>query len=255
MKVILKQDVVNLGEEGDVCEVARGYARNYLVPQGYAMLYNRANMTLIEGRRNAIEQRKEDKRKAALEISERLAEEELLFSMNAGENGKLFGAVTSAMIAEELAKKGIVVERKKVDVPDGTIKAVGKYKVGLKLYGDKEAEIKVNVVAANAPQRSTASSERPTAADRVAPTETESAEGATAEVAPDEVTGQRAESAEEPLPGGDSATEVAEAAETEAAGTEAAEAETAETETTGAEAAETEAAEAADPEADEKRSS
>ncbi len=152
MKVILKQDVLNLGEEGDVCEVARGYARNYLVPQGFAMLYNRANVAQIEARRAAIEQRKGEKRKAAQEISERLTEQELVFNMNAGESGKLFGAVTSAMIVEELGKQDVVVERKNVDIPEGTIKSVGTHKVGVKLYGDKETEITVRVSAANAPQ-------------------------------------------------------------------------------------------------------
>ena len=164
MKVILKQDVLNLGEEGDICDVARGYARNYLVPQGYAMLYNRSNIMRIEARRAAIEQRKEEKRKAALEISERLGEEELVFTMNAGDNGKLFGAVTAQMIVEELAKRDVVVERRKVDVPEGTIKSVGTYKVGVKLYGDKDAEVVVRVSAANAPQRAAEPQPAPEAA-------------------------------------------------------------------------------------------
>ncbi len=251
MKVILKQDVVNLGEEGDVCEVARGYARNYLVPQGYAMLYNRANMTLIEARRKAIEQRKEEKRKAALEISERLAEEELQFSMNAGENGKLFGAVTSAMIAEELAKKDIIVERKKVDVPDGTIKAVGKYKVGLKLYGDKEAEITVNVVAANAPKGTAASAERQSAESSAVSAATAGDEAAEAVEASGEVTAEAAASA--------ATAETAEAADggvslqEEQAATSSVE-ESDEQEEQASLEAESEAA-AADPDSDEERSS
>lgn len=176
MKVILKQDVLNLGEEGDICEVARGYARNYLVPQGYAMLYNRSNMMRIEARRAAIEQRKEEKRKAALEISERLGEEELVFMMNAGDNGKLFGAVTAQMIVEELAKRDVVVERKKVDVPEGTIKVVGTYKVGVKLYGDKDAEVTVRVVAANASQASTGESASEAPSDTAAASEAPAAD-------------------------------------------------------------------------------
>lgn len=217
MKVILKQDVLNLGEEGDICDVARGYARNYLVPQGYAMLYNRSNIMRIEARRAAIEQRKEEKRKAALEISERLGEEELVFTMNAGDNGKLFGAVTAQMIVEELAKRDVVVERRKVDVPEGTIKSVGTYKVGVKLYGDKDAEVVVRVSAANAPQRAAepqaqaqrapeAAGSEPNAQPEAAGSEPEQAGG---------VDGGAAEAAASEINGGAGAAD-AEAAETEA---------------------------------------
>src|SRR6056297_2295947 len=98
MKIILNEDVYNLGEEGDVCDVARGYARNYLIPKNLAVPSTRENIAIFESRRSAIESRKEEKRKAAQSAKERLEGMELVLPMNAGESGKLFGSVTAGMI-------------------------------------------------------------------------------------------------------------------------------------------------------------
>jgi large subunit ribosomal protein L9 len=147
MKVILKQDLSNLGEEGDVKVVADGYGRNYLIPKGIAVPYSKANVEIFKQKKNAIDARKEAKKKDALSLKEKLAGEEIKFAMPAGEKGKLFGAITSANIVEELAKLGISVERKKVDVPEHSIKMVGKYTVKVKLYGGETAELKVIVEA------------------------------------------------------------------------------------------------------------
>jgi large subunit ribosomal protein L9 len=152
MKVILNQDVPNLGEEGDVCEVARGYARNYLIPRGMVLLYNKRNSAAIEERRAAIERRKEEKRKAAMSTKERLESEELVFTMATGEKGKLFGSVSSQAIAERLERMGVDVERKKIDVPGGTIKALGSYTATVKLYGGEEAQLAVRVRSENEAQ-------------------------------------------------------------------------------------------------------
>jgi len=84
MKVILNHDVAGLGEEGDIRDVTNGYARNYLIPKKFALAYTKHNLTQIESRRAAIEQRKEEKRKEAMGIKERLESEELTFTMPAG---------------------------------------------------------------------------------------------------------------------------------------------------------------------------
>lgn len=145
MKIILSQDVANLGEEGDIKVVADGYARNYLIPKGMAVVCTRENQNNLEQKKAAIEKRKEEKKKAALGLKERLAGENLEISMPVGEKGKLFGAVTSQTIVDELNKLGIALEKRKVDVPDHAIKTVGSYTVGVKLYGGETAEINVEV--------------------------------------------------------------------------------------------------------------
>src|SRR6056297_1250061 len=147
MKIILNEDVYNLGEEGDVCDVARGYARNYLFPKQLAFPYTKENIANFESRRAAIEKRKEEKRQKALSLKERLDGKEVLITMNAGQSGKLFGSVTSTMIVEELLKEGIEVEKKKIDFKSQSVKMVGTYPVTVKLYENNEAELKLKVVS------------------------------------------------------------------------------------------------------------
>ena len=143
MKIILNEDVYNLGEEGDVCEVANGYARNYLLPQGLAVAFNRQNASIFEHKKEAIEKRKEEKRKAALDLKERLEGLSLAIKMPAGETGKLFGSVNNAVIADALEKEGVNIERKKIDVPSSSMKMIGKYTVLIKLYSGETAKIEV----------------------------------------------------------------------------------------------------------------
>jgi len=147
MKIILNEDVYNLGEEGDVCDVARGYARNYLFPKQLAFPHTKENIANFESRKASIERRKEDKRQQALSLKERLDGKEVVITMNAGQGGKLFGSVTSAMIVEELQKEGIEVEKKKIDFKSQSVKMVGTYPVTVKLYENNEAELKLKVVS------------------------------------------------------------------------------------------------------------
>ncbi|WP_422480855.1 50S ribosomal protein L9 [Pleomorphochaeta sp. DL1XJH-081] len=150
MKIILNQDVHNLGEEGDIVVVKDGYARNYLLPKGYAVLSNKANQALFASRAAAIEKRKEEKRKAAASLKDRLDEMSLTLAVSAGESGKLFGSVTNAMIQEALAKEGIEVERKRIEVATHAIKMVGSYSVKVRLYEGESAQVKIEVVSENA---------------------------------------------------------------------------------------------------------
>ncbi|MCF7944952.1 MAG: 50S ribosomal protein L9 [Spirochaetia bacterium] len=149
MKVILNKDVYNLGEEGDVCDVARGYARNYLLPQKLAVLHTNENISYFESRRGAIEKRKEEKRKLAKSLKERIEDTVLTIKMSAGDTGKLFGAVTNATISNALAKEGIEIERKNIDVPSNSIKMLGNSVVKVKLYESELADLQVQVVDEN----------------------------------------------------------------------------------------------------------
>lgn len=145
MKIILNQDVINLGEEGDVVVVKDGYARNYLLPQGLAVVHNRTNMAIVNSRAKAIEERKAVKRQASATLKEKLDNLTLHLAVTAGDSGKLFGSVTSAMIQEALAREGIEVERKKIEVASHTIKMVGEYSVHVHLYEKDFSTVKVVV--------------------------------------------------------------------------------------------------------------
>ena len=147
MKIILNQDVHNLGEEGDVVIVKNGYARNFLLPRGQAVLFNKANQALFVSRAAAIEKRKEEKRKAASSLKEKLDEMVLTLAVSAGESGKLFGAVTSTMVQTALAKQGIEIERKRIEISSNAIKMVGTYTVRIRLYEGESAEMKIEVVS------------------------------------------------------------------------------------------------------------
>ncbi|MFW5694200.1 MAG: 50S ribosomal protein L9 [Alkalispirochaeta sp.] len=150
MKVILNADVANLGEEGDICTVAPGYARNYLLPKGLVLEDNARNREMLEARRADIEARKAEKRRQAASIKDQIEQEPLVVRMTAGTNGKLFGSVSAATIVEQLAARGIEVERKKIEVPENSIKTTGNFKVRVRLYGDEEAVLSVSVEASNA---------------------------------------------------------------------------------------------------------
>ncbi|MCL2243755.1 MAG: 50S ribosomal protein L9 [Treponema sp.] len=147
MKVILNKDLATLGEEGDVKDVAKGYARNYLFPRGIALPYTQAMIKLIESRRAEIDARKENKRRDAMGIKEKLENLELSITMPAGANGRLYGAVTNQTIADELTKSGFHIERKRIELAGSGFKNVGKYKATIKLYESQSAEITVIIMA------------------------------------------------------------------------------------------------------------
>jgi large subunit ribosomal protein L9 len=157
MKVILNQDVVGLGEEGDIKDVANGYARNYLLPKKLAVPNTHEYLVILEHKRASIEKRKEAKRLEAAGLKERLEAEEIRFSVPAGENGKLFGSVSNVNVAVELEKKGFQIEKKRIEIPEHTIRSVGTYKVRIRLYDKEEATVKL-VVEATAPASSSSSS-------------------------------------------------------------------------------------------------
>ena len=203
MKVILNQDVIGLGEEGDVKDVAAGYARNFLLPKKLAVPHTREFLAAMEHRRVAIDKRKAEKRLEAAGLKERLEAEEVRFSVPAGENGKLFGSVNNANVAVELEKKGYSIEKKRIEIPEHTIRTVGTYKIRIRLYDKEEATVKLIVEGAAQPgASSTAAKPRaPRARKADAAASTEGAPTAAAE-APAAAKAQPAES-ETPVPSSD----------------------------------------------------
>jgi len=147
MKIILNQDVETLGEEGDVKIVADGYARNFLIPKGFAVLFNKDSVHAFEQKKAKIEARKKAKLQAALGLKDQLNQQVLEFTVSAGENGKLFGAITSANIAEMLLEKGLEVEKRHISVPDHSLKMVGEYEVRIRVLEKESAVVKVIVKA------------------------------------------------------------------------------------------------------------
>jgi large subunit ribosomal protein L9 len=145
MKVILNKDLATLGEIGDIKDVAKGYARNYLFPRGIALPYNERTVKLFEARKEEIEAHKAQKRTDASGLKERLEAVALLLTMPAGANGKLYGAVTTQTVMEELQKQGFQIERKKIEIPGNTIKSVGKYRISVKLYENTAAELQLTI--------------------------------------------------------------------------------------------------------------
>ena len=151
IKVILNQDLPNLGEEGDVCSVANGYGRNYLLPKGLAVPYTTKYINIFEQKKDLIAKKKEEKRQDALSLKEKIEQiEGLEIKMPVGDTGKLFGSVNNAVVADALAKEGITMERKKIEVPENAIKMIGNYNVKVKLYESESATLKLVVAAADA---------------------------------------------------------------------------------------------------------
>ena len=203
MKIILNQDVVNLGEEGDVVVVKDGYARNYLLPTGAAVLYNKTNAAIFASRAAQIEKRKAEKRALSASLKEKLDATVVNLVVTAGESGKLFGSITAAMVQEALSKQGIEVERKKIEVATHAIKMVGTYSVVVHLYENEVSHVKLVVESeAMVKERKAKEAKEKAEAEAKAKAEAEATEKAAAEAAVAEETAAVAEetAAEEAAP-------------------------------------------------------
>jgi large subunit ribosomal protein L9 len=146
MEVILKEDVDNLGHRGDVVKVAEGYGRNFLLPRKLAMQATQANKAVIDQMKSAAARRSATEKAQAEELVTKLEPVALSFTRKSGEAGHLFGSVTSADIAAELAAKGFEVDRRKIQLPE-PLKSVGDFSVTVKLHREVSAHLKVNVLA------------------------------------------------------------------------------------------------------------
>jgi large subunit ribosomal protein L9 len=146
MEVILKEDVDNLGHRGDVVKVAEGYGRNFLLPRKLAMQATEANKAVIEQMKASAARRSASEKAVAEALAVKLEPVVLSFTRKSGEAGHLFGSVTSADIAAELATSGFEVDRRKIQLPE-PLKTVGDFSVGIKLHREVTAQVKVKVLA------------------------------------------------------------------------------------------------------------
>jgi large subunit ribosomal protein L9 len=149
MKIILVKDIDNLGLAGQVLTVAPGYARNYLLPTGAALLATEANLKLLAKKRAEYETRAKAEKDQALDLRGRLAEVRLVFHRKAGEKGKLYGAVTTLDISEALQAKGFEMERRRLRLGE-PFKALGDYEVPVRLHPEVTASFKVSVLPESA---------------------------------------------------------------------------------------------------------
>ncbi|HJQ25335.1 MAG TPA: 50S ribosomal protein L9 [Blastocatellia bacterium] len=172
MDVLLKEDVDNLGQRGQVVRVRAGYGRNYLLPQGLAIEASAGNRRMIEEQRRMLAKREQREKASAQGEAQKLDGLELRFERRVGEHGILYGSVTALDIAEELKQRGYNVERRRIGLRDH-IKEVGDFDVTIKLHREVAPVIKVKV-------RKEGETEEQAAAAEAAPTATsEATEGAT----------------------------------------------------------------------------
>jgi len=145
MKVILKEDVKNIGSMGQIVDVADGFARNYLVPRGLAAEANVKNIRSLEHEKTIIQEKAKKIKNQAQVLSDKVSNLTIIIKARAGEEGKLFGAVTTMDIAEQMKNEGVDIDKKKI-VLDEPIKRVGSYSVGIKLHPSVATLVNVQVV-------------------------------------------------------------------------------------------------------------
>ncbi|MBU0634802.1 MAG: 50S ribosomal protein L9 [Candidatus Omnitrophica bacterium] len=144
MKVILKEDINNIGKSGDIIEVAAGYARNFLIPQGKVLEANKGNMKVFEEYKQTQEKSRQKEKQQAQELAKRIEHVSCTIVMQAQEE-QLYGAVTNADIAKSLSQEGIDIDKKNILLEE-PIKNLGVYQVDVKLHPEIKAQVKVWVV-------------------------------------------------------------------------------------------------------------
>lgn len=144
MKVIFLQDVKGQGKKGEVKELSEGYVRNFLMPKGLVAIASEGNVKQLENQKQSELKRKEKEKENAQALAARLGEMVVVIHSKAGEGGRLFGSITSKQIAEELEKRGISLDKRKIELPDA-IRSLGTTTVKVKLHTDVTAELRVQV--------------------------------------------------------------------------------------------------------------
>jgi large subunit ribosomal protein L9 len=145
MEIILRMGVENLGKPGDVVKVKAGYARNYLLPHGLAYEATPGNLKRIQQERDRLDAAENERRTAAQGLAERIEQVSLTFSARVGDEGKLFGSVTAADIAAQLEAQGFHLEKRQIDLHE-PLKALGVYRVPIRLHADVKPEVRVWVI-------------------------------------------------------------------------------------------------------------
>jgi len=147
MEVILKQDVKHLGDKDDVVKVKPGYARNYLIPRGLAELATVSNKKVLAENQKQRAHKAQKIKGDAEAVAKQLEEMTLKIGAKVGESGKIYGSITPLQIAEALYRHGVEVDRKKIQVDDEHIKALGTYTATVSLHKDIKAKVKFEIVA------------------------------------------------------------------------------------------------------------
>jgi large subunit ribosomal protein L9 len=145
MKVILKEDVKNVGKMGQIVDVADGYARNYLVPRELAVEANIKNIRSLEHEKRIIQEKAKKIKNSAQDLAHKISTITLMIKAKVGEEGKLFGSVTTMDIAELLKNEGIEIDKKKISL-DEPIKRLGSYSVNVKLHSEISTQVNIQVV-------------------------------------------------------------------------------------------------------------
>lgn len=145
MKIILKENMKNLGHQGDVVEVKNGYANNYLFPRGMAVMATASNLKMHEENNRQGALKREKMKTDALTLAEQLKDMSITIGTKAGANGKIFGSITPLQVAQALKVKGFEIDRRKIEIAD--VKTLGNYEAILNLHRDVTVNISVEVIA------------------------------------------------------------------------------------------------------------
>jgi large subunit ribosomal protein L9 len=156
VKIILREDVHGLGHAGNVVSVRPGYARNFLLPEGKATLATESSVKELEHHQRAIADKVAKEMKSHRGLKERLEGLKLAVSAQVGDDGKLFGSVTSREIAELVAAQGVEIDRRKIELSE-PIKTAGSHTIAIRLHREVVAQVKLEVTAANAAAEGAAS--------------------------------------------------------------------------------------------------
>jgi large subunit ribosomal protein L9 len=145
MKVILKEDVEHLGEKGEIHEIADGYGRNYLIPQGKARVATDGAIKQMKEEEKQQARKKAAQREDAVDLKEELEDMQVVFSAKVGEDNRIFGTVTTQQIAVELANRGYDIDRRDIEL-DEEIRTVGAYTARIKVHDNVEASLDLQVI-------------------------------------------------------------------------------------------------------------
>lgn len=145
MKIILKENMKNLGHQGDVVEVKNGYANNYLFPRSLAVMATASNIKIQDENNRQGVLKREKMKTDALALAEQLKEMSIVIGTKAGANGKIFGSITPLQISQVLKTKGFEIDRRKIEIND--VKMLGNYTAILNLHRDVTVEVAVEVIA------------------------------------------------------------------------------------------------------------
>jgi len=145
MKVILKETIKHVGKAGQIVEVKDGYARNYLIPKGFAVEASTKNVRSLEHEVRVLQERAKKNRGSAQDLADRISAMTLTIMAKAGEEGKLFGSVTTMDVADALLKEGIEIDKRKIFMEE-SIKRIGSYSASIKLHPDVSVQLNIQVV-------------------------------------------------------------------------------------------------------------